>query len=86
MPSRLQVGIGIFTKSSAEYTKRGKRFNEACALLAAGLRVCTVDQACAYLNCRMPVQELDFVLANVLMALVAAFMLVWLPAPTLSYR
>ena len=25
-------------------------------------------------------------LANVLMALVADFMLVWLPAPTLSYR
>lgn len=39
MPSRLQVGIGIFTKSSAEYTKRGKRFNEASALLAASLSV-----------------------------------------------
>ena len=28
--------------------------------------------------------ELDFVLANVIMALVADFMLVWLPAPTFS--
>ena len=31
-------------------------------------------------------QELDFVLANVVMALIADFMLVWLPAPTLSYK
>ena len=31
-------------------------------------------------------QELDFVLANVIMALVADFMLVWLPAPTLSFK
>ena len=30
-------------------------------------------------------RELDFVLANVIMALIADFMLVWLPAPTLSY-
>jgi len=29
-------------------------------------------------------QELDFVAANVMMALIADFMLVWLPAPTLS--
>ena len=52
-----QVGIGIFTKSSAEYTKRGKNFSK----------------------------ELDFVAANIIMALVADFMLVWLPAPTLSF-
>jgi hypothetical protein len=30
-------------------------------------------------------QELDFVAANVMMALIADFMLVWLPAPTLTY-
>ena len=30
--------------------------------------------------------ELDFVLANVIMALVADFCLVWLPAPTVSFR
>jgi uncharacterized membrane protein len=30
-------------------------------------------------------QELDFVAANVLMAIIADFMLVWLPAPTLTY-
>jgi len=30
-------------------------------------------------------KELDFVAANVMMALIADFMLVWLPAPTLSY-
>jgi len=29
-------------------------------------------------------QELDFVAANVLMALIADFMLAWLPAPTLA--
>ena len=33
----------------------------------------------------MVLQELDFVAANVMMALIADFMLVWLPAPTLSY-
>ncbi|CAL8466859.1 g6395 [Coccomyxa elongata] len=54
----IEVGIGIFTKSSAEYAKRGENFNK----------------------------ELDFVLANVIMALVADFMLVWLPAPTLSFK
>ncbi|KAK9809869.1 hypothetical protein WJX72_000680 [[Myrmecia] bisecta] len=53
----IEVGIGIFTKTSAEYTKRGAAFSA----------------------------ELDFVAANILMALVADFMLVWLPAPTLSY-
>ncbi|KAK9821760.1 hypothetical protein WJX81_005007 [Elliptochloris bilobata] len=53
----IEVGIGIFTKSSAEYTKRGEKFS----------------------------QELDFVAANIIMALVADFMLVWLPAPTLSF-
>lgn len=53
----IEVGIGIFTKSTAEYTKRGAQFKD----------------------------ELDFVAANVMMALVADFMLVWLPAPTLSF-
>lgn len=52
----IEVGIGILTKSTAEYTKRGDRFSS----------------------------EIDFVAANVAMALVADFMLVWLPAPTLS--
>jgi hypothetical protein len=35
--------------------------------------------------CCCPLQELDFVAANVVMAIIADFMLVWLPAPTLSY-
>lgn len=30
-------------------------------------------------------QELDFVTANVIMAIIADFMLVWLPAPTMSF-
>jgi hypothetical protein len=30
-------------------------------------------------------QELDFVAANVMMAIIADFMLVWLPAPTMSF-
>ena len=54
----LQVGIGICTKSSAEFGKRGELFWV----------------------------ELDFVLANVIMALIADFMLVWLPAPTIAFR
>lgn len=54
----LQVGIGICTKSSAEFGKRGELFWV----------------------------ELDFVLANVIMALIADFMLVWLPAPTVAFR
>ena len=54
---RRQVGIGIFTKTSAEFAKRGENFQN----------------------------ELDFVGANIIMALVADFMLVWLPAPTLSF-
>ncbi|GLI69134.1 hypothetical protein VaNZ11_013689 [Volvox africanus] len=31
-------------------------------------------------------REIDFVFANTLMAIIADFMLTWLPAPTLSYR
>lgn len=52
----IECGIGIFTKSTAEYKKRGNAFWH----------------------------ELDFVLANVIMALLADFCLVWLPAPTLG--
>lgn len=54
----LQVGIGVFTKSTAEYSKRGKHF----------------------------FGEIDYVAANIAMAIIADFMLVWLPAPTLAYR
>ncbi|KAK9848846.1 hypothetical protein WJX84_001462 [Apatococcus fuscideae] len=54
----IEVGIGICTKSSAEFGKRGELFWV----------------------------ELDFVLANVIMALIADFMLVWLPAPTIAFR
>lgn len=50
----IEVGIGICTKTTAEYTKRGDQFES----------------------------QLDFVFANICMALVADFMLVWLPAPT----
>jgi hypothetical protein len=51
----IELGIGVCTKLSAEYTKRRKTFW----------------------------QETDFVIANVIMALIADFMLTWLPAPTL---
>jgi hypothetical protein len=54
MKVAIEVGIGICTKATAEYTKRGDQFES----------------------------QLDFVFANVCMALVADFMLVWLPAPT----
>jgi len=54
----IEVGIGICTKTTAEYAKRGEQFNS----------------------------QLDFVTANVIMALIADFMLVWLPAPTFSVK
>ena len=54
----IEVGIGICTKTTAEYTKRGEDFNS----------------------------QLDFVFANLVMALIADFMLVWLPAPTFAVK
>ena len=54
-------------------------------LIGTGLGLPSRMQALTWCTCYAE-QELDFVLANVLMALVADFMLVWLPAPTLSYR
>lgn len=53
-----ECGVGIFTKTAAEYSKRKENF----------------------------FNELEFVSANVLMAIVADFMLVYLPAPTVSLR
>eukprot|EP00899_Mesostigma_viride_P022998 jgi/Mesvir1/3883/Mv19835-RA.1 len=52
----IEWGVGIFTKTGAEYNKRQDHF----------------------------FHEWDFVLANVIMALIADFMLVWLPAPTIG--
>lgn len=54
----VECGIGLCTKSAAEYTKRQENFWK----------------------------QLDFVTANVIMAILADFMLVWLPAPTLVYN
>jgi hypothetical protein len=54
----IELGIGICTKTTAEYTKRGEQFGS----------------------------QLDFVGANIVMALIADFMLVWLPAPVFSVR
>lgn len=54
----IEVGIGVCTKTTAEYTKRGDDFK----------------------------QELDFVFANLVMAVIADFMLVWLPAPTFATK
>lgn len=54
----VECGIGVFTKATAEYNKRGKYFWK----------------------------ELDFVTANVLMAIIADFMLVYFPAPKLVYN
>jgi hypothetical protein len=53
----IELGIGIFTKCSAEYQKRKPYF----------------------------AKEVDFVVANVLMALIADWMLVYLSAPTLHF-
>ncbi|KAF8719898.1 hypothetical protein HU200_024661 [Digitaria exilis] len=54
----IECGVGIFTKTAAEYEKRRENF----------------------------IKELDFVVCDVVMAIVADFMLVWLPAPTVSLR
>lgn len=54
----IECGVGIFTKTGAEYEKRRGNF----------------------------FKELDFVVADVIMALIADFMLVWLPAPTVALR
>lgn len=54
----IECGVGIFTKTAAEYERRRENF----------------------------AKELDFVFADVVMAIIADFMLVWLPAPTVSLR
>ncbi|KAK3019437.1 hypothetical protein RJ639_004508 [Escallonia herrerae] len=54
----IECGVGIFTKTAAEFERRREKFTK----------------------------ELDFVFADVVMAIIADFMLVWLPAPTVSLR
>ncbi|CAM8886991.1 hypothetical protein QQ045_027617 [Rhodiola kirilowii] len=54
----MECGVGIFTKTAAEYERRRENF----------------------------MKELDFVIADVVMAIIADFMLVWLPAPTVSLK
>ncbi|KAK2993811.1 hypothetical protein RJ640_027689 [Escallonia rubra] len=54
----IECGVGVFTKTAAEYQRRGENF----------------------------FQELEIVFADVVMAICADFMLVWLPAPTVSLR
>ncbi|PKU67980.1 protein RETICULATA-RELATED 4, chloroplastic [Dendrobium catenatum] len=54
----MECGVGIFTKTAAEWERRRENF----------------------------MKELDFVFADVVMAIIADFMLVWLPAPTVSLR
>lgn len=54
----MECGVGIFTKTAAEYERRRENF----------------------------FKELDFVISDVVMAIIADFMLVWLPAPTVSLR
>ncbi|RWR95386.1 protein RETICULATA-RELATED 4, chloroplastic-like protein [Cinnamomum micranthum f. kanehirae] len=54
----MEIVVGMFAKTAAEYNRRGEKF----------------------------FKELDFVIADVVMAIIADFMLVWLPAPTVSLR
>ncbi|MQL79273.1 hypothetical protein Taro_011708 [Colocasia esculenta] len=54
----MECGVGIFTKTAAEWERRRENFTK----------------------------ELDFVFADVVMAIIADFMLVWLPAPTVSLK
>ncbi|XP_031113588.1 protein RETICULATA-RELATED 4, chloroplastic-like [Ipomoea triloba] len=54
----IECGVGLFTKTAAEFQRRGESF----------------------------FNELDVVFADVVMAIVADFMLVYLPAPTVPLR
>ncbi|KAL6976642.1 Protein RETICULATA-RELATED 4, chloroplastic [Sarracenia purpurea var. burkii] len=54
----IECGVGMFTKTAAEYEKRRENF----------------------------FKELEIVFADVVMAIIADFMLVYLPAPTVSLR
>ncbi|KAB1227628.1 hypothetical protein CJ030_MR1G010521 [Morella rubra] len=54
----IECGVGIFTKTAAEYERRRENF----------------------------FNELEIVFADVVMAIIADFMLVYLPAPTVSLR
>ncbi|XP_062172184.1 protein RETICULATA-RELATED 4, chloroplastic-like [Alnus glutinosa] len=54
----MECGVGIFTKTAAEYERRREKFFD----------------------------ELEIVFADVVMAIIADFMLVYLPAPTVSLR
>lgn len=54
----IECGVGMFTKTAAEYEKRKENFSK----------------------------ELEIVFADVVMAVIADFMLVFLPAPTISLR
>ena len=57
----------------------------SCAF-QVGIGICTKTTAEATKRGGMFFAELDFVIANVIMALVADFCLVWLPAPRVSWR
>ncbi|KAG8388984.1 hypothetical protein BUALT_Bualt02G0182300 [Buddleja alternifolia] len=54
----IECGVGLFTKTAAEYSRRKENF----------------------------FNELEIVFADVVMAIIADFMLVYLPAPTVSLR
>ncbi|KAK9735971.1 hypothetical protein RND81_04G241900 [Saponaria officinalis] len=54
----MECGVGVFTKTAAEYERRRETF----------------------------FNELEIVFADVVMAVIADFMLVYLPAPTLAFR
>ncbi|XP_022898309.1 protein RETICULATA-RELATED 4, chloroplastic-like [Olea europaea var. sylvestris] len=54
----IECGVGVFTKTAAEYSRRKENF----------------------------FNELEIVFADVVMAIIADFMLVYLPAPTVSLR
>ncbi|PWA51844.1 structural maintenance of chromosomes protein 5 [Artemisia annua] len=87
----IECGVGIFTKGLDPFIGFKER------LLADGLFLTKVGIECgvgiftksaAELEKRREnfSKELDFVCADVIMAIIADFMLVWLPAPTVSLR
>lgn len=57
-----------------------------CSHPQVGIGICTKTTAEATKRGDMFMSELDFVVANIIMALVADFCLVWLPAPRATWR
>jgi len=80
--------VHLVCSSGCSHSNLPQDLPEPCTLLPlqVGIGICTKTTAEATKRGDMFFSELDFVVANVIMALVADFCLVWLPAPTVTWR